>query len=364
MASLVAAGARRAGLLVGLYTSPHVERLAERVVVDGAPVGDGVLGAALARALDAREESLAEGDPGAEATWFDVLTAAAFAVFAEAGVDLAVVECGLGGRLDSTNVIRGEVCVVTNVELEHTAILGGTRARIAAEKGGILEPGCTLVTGVPADDEAGRVLSRLAAGRGAAVVRPTLSSTTTLEQANRALAGAALDELGRRGVRDLAGDRLSGALLEPAVVRGARLPGRLERFLFDGVRVVLDGGHVPGSVTAVLDELEDDAALPGAPVVVLAVGADKDADGVLKRLAGRVDRVLCTSVGRGPYADARELARHARGLGVEVEVADSPRVALGRAVACVRNRGWILVIGSLHLAGALRGVLNAGSTPC
>src|SRR5206468_10025039 len=103
------------------------------------------------RALEARERALAEGSPGGEATWFDVVTAAGFLAFREAGVEWVVVECGIGGRLDSTNVVRGEVCLVTNVDLEHTAVLGKTRASIAREKGGILKAGSTPVTS-PAPD--------------------------------------------------------------------------------------------------------------------------------------------------------------------------------------------------------------------
>ena len=147
--SLVAAGLARAGLATGLYTSPHAYRVHERIRIDGADVDDATLADALERALVAREGALAAGGPAGAATWFDLVTAAAFLIFAEAGVAWAVVECGLGGRLDSTNVVDGEVAVVTHVDLEHTAVLGPTRAAIAREKGGIVGRGATLVTGEP-----------------------------------------------------------------------------------------------------------------------------------------------------------------------------------------------------------------------
>ena len=143
-ASLIAAGLARAGFSVGLYTSPHVDRVEERVRVDGRDVAAGELAEALERAFDAREAAVAGDTAADEATWFDLLTAAAFLVFQRRGVDWAVVECGLGGRLDSTNVVHGEVCVVTNIDLEHTAVLGNCFADIAREKGGIVKPGSVL----------------------------------------------------------------------------------------------------------------------------------------------------------------------------------------------------------------------------
>ena len=122
VSSLVAAGLKAAGLRVGRFASPHVERLTERVLIDGVEVADESLAGALEAALDAREVAIKDGSGGKDATWFDVLTAAALLVFRDEDLGFAVIECGLGGRLDSTNVIVGDVCVVTNIELEHTDI--------------------------------------------------------------------------------------------------------------------------------------------------------------------------------------------------------------------------------------------------
>jgi dihydrofolate synthase/folylpolyglutamate synthase len=205
--ALIAAGLARAGLRVGLYTSPHVDTVRERVALGGELVGGLELAAALERALAAREQALADGGAAREATWFDVLTAAAFVVFAEREVEWAVVECGLGGRLDSTNVVRGEVCVVTNVDLEHTAVLGASLGRIAFEKGGIVKQGARLVTGVdPAGThggvDAGSVLDEIARCEGAPVVRPSGAAwdAGTMLERNALLARLALDELGATGV--------------------------------------------------------------------------------------------------------------------------------------------------------------------
>src|ERR1700674_2793877 len=158
VAALIEAALAKAGLSVGRYASPHVETVTERVTLQGRAVDEVTLARALKAALDAYEEARRAGTAAAEATWFDLLTAAAFLIFRDAGVEWAVVEVGLGGRLDSTNVVFGEIAVVTNIGLEHTEILGQTREAIAREKVGILKPGAVLVTALGTDDEAGRVV--------------------------------------------------------------------------------------------------------------------------------------------------------------------------------------------------------------
>ena len=396
VASLVAAGLRAAGLRVGRYGSPHVERLNERIELDGAPIDDAALGDALEAALDAREVAIATGTAGKDATWFDVLTLAAMLAMRDAGIDRAVFECGLGGRLDSTNLLVGEVCVVTTVDLEHTEVLGDTRAEIAFEKVSIVGKAATLVTGVPpAPDEAGDVVDKHVAMEGARVLRPAWAAgpdapppPVDVERRNRDLAELVLDELGRRG---WAGPRpVAAALLTPAVVREARLPGRLEAFAVDAgdrgdepgaeapagtggapgapggppgrapgaaddpVTVVLDGAHVPASLAAVLDDLARRPGLAAAPVCVLGTGRDKDAAGLLKVLGDRVDTLICTSVGGAMAADPGTLAALA---GPGTPALATPSEALGLALERARGRTWVLVVGSLHLAGDLRPVL-------
>ncbi|MFZ0605211.1 MAG: Mur ligase family protein, partial [Roseiarcus sp.] len=169
VSALIEAALAHAGLRVGRYASPHVERITERVSVQGRDVDEPTLARALDRALDGYEAARAAGTPAANATWFDLLTASAFLIFREAAVEWAVVEVGLGGRLDSTNIVDGEIAVVTNIALEHTEILGHTRAAIAGEKVGILKPGAVLVTTLGDDDEAGRVVQARAGELGARV---------------------------------------------------------------------------------------------------------------------------------------------------------------------------------------------------
>jgi dihydrofolate synthase/folylpolyglutamate synthase len=359
--ALVDAGLRAAGLRTGRYVSPHVERVTERVAIDGREVGDDVLAEGIERALAAREAALAEGTPAREATWFDLLTAAAWCAFRAEKIEWLVVECGMGGRFDSTNTLDGEVSVITGVELEHTNVLGTTRAAIAGEKAGIVKPGRALVTALPEDDEAGAVAARIARELGSPVLRPAWLASgvrPSIEVRNRVLAGLALDELGRRGWSGRDGRRLGAALLPPPGSGEARLPARLELFELAGVPLVLDGAHTPLSVADVLADL---AAGPpggsGRPLAILGLNADKDLGGILKSLVGRVDRVLCTSVG-GVLAQSPEAIAEAAGaLGLEAETADTPRMALERARELVTPGGWILALGSLHLAGALRPLL-------
>ncbi len=197
VASLIAAGLARAGLRVGTYASPHVERMHERIRLDGRDVSDGLLADGLERALAARDDALHARTEASDATWFDLVTAAAFWIFAREGVDFGVVEVGLGGRLDSTNVVDGEVCVITGIELEHTAVLGATHAAIAAEKAGILKAGATFVCGEQAhagraaEDDAHAVLLGRARELGLAVVAPPSGGAATPSALNLALARVA-----------------------------------------------------------------------------------------------------------------------------------------------------------------------------
>lgn len=356
-AALVAAGLARAGLRVGRYASPHVERLNERVEIDRVEVGDARLYEGLELALNARDALVAER-PEVDPTWFDVVTAAALWIFQRAGVEWLVAEVGLGGRLDSTNVLDGEVCVITNIELEHTAVLGDTHAAIAGEKAGILKRGCALVTGVPQASEAGLVIEARARELGVPVRRPAplpVGERRSVLESNLALARLVLAELGARGGLDRQGRPLGPELLDPATVAGAGLPGRQERFLVTGVPVLLDGAHTPISVREVLADLAHDPGLPGAPVAVLGLARDKDLDGILKSLGAVAERVFCTSVGTDLHRTPAEIAAAASQAGVEAESAFPPRAALELALARARSRGsWVLVIGSLYLAGALR----------
>lgn len=346
-ATWIAFGLGAAGHRVGLYTSPHVVRVTERVQIEGRDVDDEVLAQALNDVLDARA---AAEDDALHATYFDVLTAAAFLCYSRCGLDWAVVECGLGGRLDSTNALRAELCVVTNIDLEHTEVLGDTRARIAFEKIGILDEGAALVTG-PIDDEIGPVY-REATERLSVADHVIVEACPTLREQNVAVAGAALDLLGRRGERASDGTALSAELVAGPL---PALPGRLEVLSACGREVVLDGAHVASSVRRVLRELE----IGSETVCILALRSDKDAESVLKALSGHVDRVICTSLDSAPFRPASELEAVAQRIGMTASAVEDPGEALARALELAGDGGRVLAIGSLYLAGALRPELDA-----
>ena len=361
VSALVASALRRGGLRVGLYTSPHVERVTERVRIDGAEVSRDALAAALEAVLKAQEGARVEGTQGAEATWFDQMTAAGFLLFAEAGVDWAVVEVGIGGRLDSTRSVEAPVSVVTNVALEHTAVLGKTREAIAGEKGAVISKGGTLVTGIDPheDPEVWAVLARLAeAAQGRLVAVPQRGD---FDRRNQAIAEAVLNEMGRLGAVSSSGERIWRSLLDDEAVRMARLPGRKERFVVNGVPVVLDCGHTAESAALLLEELEADADLGRKPKLVIALGQEKDAKRLLKAFEGHVDRCLCTTAPEGRLFASEDLAELAYRAGHDPEAWDDPREALEDALQDAGEAGgWVLVFGSFYLAAVLRAPLECG----
>jgi dihydrofolate synthase/folylpolyglutamate synthase len=287
------------GVSAGGYTSPHVTGWAERIRVGGEEVDV--------------EQCLAPVRPIAVdlgATQFEVLTAAALAAFAEAGVDAAAVEAGLGGRHDATNVLRSPVQVLTNVALEHTDVLGSTREAIAEEKLAVVQPGSTVVLGEP-EWEA------LARRNGAAQV--------VVESAgNKALGGAAASAFLDR-------------VVEPADVQ---LPGRLE-FRGDEIR---DGAHTPEAVRHIAP------SLPPLGSVVASILADKDVDAVLAELARLAPAFVATSSSNPRALPAGELAARARKVFATVEAVDDAREALRLAHELGEP---VLVTGSLYLLADL-----------
>jgi len=290
----------REGLTVGAYTSPHVTGWSERIQVDGE---DADLEQALERVREPAERL--------GATQFEVLTAAALAEFAASGVDVAVVEAGLGGRLDATNVLDAEVVALTNVALDHTDVLGDTRELIADEKLAVVTPGATVVLGEPE-------WASHARARGAACVVQTAD-------VGRAAAEAFLD-------RTLDGD------VEAA------LPGRFEQVGDD----VFAGAHNPAGVEWLL------ARLPRRDYVVVAsILEDKDAGAMMRTLARAGNSLVATASHSARALPADELARLATPHFDRVEVVPDPAEALDRARELAGADGAVLVTGSLYLLADL-----------
>ncbi|MGR8959943.1 bifunctional folylpolyglutamate synthase/dihydrofolate synthase [Rhizobium leguminosarum] len=363
--ALIEAGLARAGFSVGRYASPHVMHITERVSIDGRPVGEERLADALGAALSAFKDARREATAGQGATWFDILTVSALLIFRSERVEWAVLETGLGGRWDSTNIVQSDVAVITNIDLEHTEILGKTRAAIAFEKAGIIKRGAAVVTLLPEADEAGTVVSARAAELGCALRRPTVPADATIEQRNVAVAGAVLDVLGKMGVMTKGASAMSEPLgeqlLDPSTIEAARLPGRLEKLAVvtshgdnAKVNVVLDGAHVPFNLAAVLSDLSQEEKYRAPCIAVMSIADDKDAAGLLSTMVRYDMSIIFTTVGARSRSP-EQLKTMADTLGLLSIVMLDPLEAYQEALAGATESGaWVLVTGSLYLVGIIR----------
>lgn len=347
----------------GLYTSPHLERVNERWRVNERDVDDDTLGRRIAEVVEVLGEDH-------ELTYFELGTLVAFHHFAEAGVELAVLETGLGGRLDATTACAPRVTAITPIAFDHMEYLGTTLTAIAGEKAGIVREGVPLVCSAqPA--EALTVVARTAAERRAPLALEGRDFHARLAHGRLAYEGRALrleglplplagaHQVQNAGVALACLEALGGQgfpLTPEEIARGlaaTRWPGRLERF--DGPPpVLLDGAHNPAGVATLIAALPELAG--GRPVhLVFGVLGDKDSEPMMRALFPR-----CASVALTPLPSPRsrapaEYAELARTLGPEVSVHGSPADAL--AAARAHPDGLVLVAGSLVLVGEIRRLL-------
>lgn len=365
--SLIEAGLLRAGLKVGRYSSPHLFHISERITLNGDPVGEGRLANTLFAVLEVFRQARRGGTPGQDATWFDLLTVSAFLIFRTERVEWAVVETGLGGRLDSTNIVQSDLAIITNIELEHTEVLGTTRAAIAFEKAGIIKAGGTVITPLQASDEAGSIIISRAKELDCQVVHPTMPTGATIQLRNVKLAGAALDAVGALRSQSQVAPSSSASvgrwLLDEPTIQAARLPGRLD---IKGstvatasgdtvVQVVFDGAHVPFNLAAVLSDLTRQSEFLRPCCVVMSIADDKDALGLLSTMSPADFSITFTSAGprsRSPD-NLKEIADMS---GFKSIVAYDPEEAYRDALeAAAVVGGWVLVTGSLYLVARLMG---------
>ena len=374
---------RAAGERVGTFTSPHLERWTERFRIDGHPVEEDVLVDAVAR-IRPHVERLKQ-DPALAPSFFDATTAAAFLIFQSAGVDRVVLEVGLGGRLDSTNVVAPAVTCVTHIELEHTEILGDSLAAIAGEKAGILKAGVPCVAGwLPAEarevvvDRARQLDAPLEeAGVDFKVVpEPPQPSGQPLPRAPRFRFWASDGFETELELRVLGQHQIHNAALALALVRrlgaypdarlrdvagkalaSVRLPGRVE-VLGRAPWTLVDEAHTQASARALREVLEGFDAAPRH--LVLSVSKGKALDALLEELLPIFDRVTVTRAEPRRSLSPDELEAAVRAHGFEaVDGAESAQEALRASRAAISEGGLLCAAGSIYLAGIARRVWGA-----
>jgi dihydrofolate synthase/folylpolyglutamate synthase len=387
-ARMIDALLRELSLRTGRYTSPHLESVTERICVDNAPLDPARFAevydevAPLAEIVDSRHTD--------RVTFFELLTAMAFAAFADAPVDVAVVEVGLGGRWDATNVLHAQTAVVTPISLDHVGILGDSIEAIAAEKAGLIHPGATVISALQ-PEAAARVIGDRAAEVGAIIRHEGLDFGVRWRSV--AVGGQLLELQGLAGVYDevflplygehqarnaacalAAVDAFLGAAdrepLDADVVRaafaGVRSPGRIE-VVRRSPTVIIDGAHNPAGAAALTAAL-DDAFTFDRLVAVVAILDDKDAAAILEQLEPIVSSVVVTTNGSPRALPAMSLAEVAREVfgDSRVEVSERLDDAIDEAIAAAESGAplggaGVVVTGSIVTVGEARRLLRGAS---
>lgn len=376
-ARMIAGVLTAAGCRTGLYTSPHLERVEERFVVDGVACTAQDLSGLIDAVRPVVERLDQENEPGApQLTFFDITTAMGLLHFAQRGVGAVVLEVGLGGRLDSTNVCLPVVSVVTSISRDHTRQLGETLPEIATEKAGIIKPGVPVVSGVttPGPKE---VIAQAAHDRGCRLAQLDEHFGATRRPSSDG--GWVVDYW--RGATRLDGLRLAAfgphqtpnaavalAVVDELVSQGWAIDDRARREGLAGARLAARCEVVPGQPTVVLDTAHNEASvealvaaleeLPraGQRSLVIAVSRDKDLPAIARIVAPRFDRFYATRFLENPRAFSPETlaeALSAAGAG-RVQVVETPAEAYGLALAETGPAGLVCVAGSFFLAAELR----------
>jgi dihydrofolate synthase/folylpolyglutamate synthase len=374
---------RAAGHRVARYTSPHLVRLEERFVIDGRPVATEALHAAVDTVRASADALLARGTIASPPTFFEATTAVGFELFRRAAVEVAVLEVGLGGRLDATNVAPPLAAAITNIDFDHQECLGPSLAEIAREKAGVIHPGTIVILGDP-NPEVDRVVSEVCRERVAPLVRAAevAQATSELRPDGRVLVALrtparayARVALGLRGRHQL-GNAVTAAVLLEALdgaglavpqaavehgLSGARWPGRLELLALGGRQVLLDAAHNVGGARALGAYLRE--IYPGRLPIVFTAMRDKDASGMIDALAPAAASFIFTEAPNPRSRTAADLAASARAVGARVATVAEPDPA--RAIeAALADAPVACVAGSIFLVGHARAILEArGAVP-
>ncbi len=390
--AMIAAILAESGHKVGAYLSPHVHAIEERISVRGRPISAAALVAAFATvipAVDAMDRA-AERRGGRGPTWFEVMTAVAMLHFARERVDIAVLETGLGGRLDATNVSQPVLCVITSISLDHMAILGPTIGRIAAEKAGIIKRGIPVISGATAP-AARRVIAATAARRrapllqlgrdfhathvsgGGAGAKPLGNHAVVVDLPDEMLETARMPlpasyAIGMPGVHQAANAALAVVAAHKLDALGYRVPARAiaaglkntllparVQVLSKKPLVVVDAAHNVASMEALLEALAGPLDAFSPRVLLFAASADKQLEKMLAAAVGRFDHVVITRYATNPRAAPVErLAAACESAGLpKPHAAASPRDALKTAKKLAGRSGMVCVAGSFFLAAEI-----------
>ena len=372
-ATMIAALLSSDGRRVGRYTSPHLHDLTERVVIGRAPVSAPAFAIAVERVLAAAQ------DVAITPTWFEAITAAALWIFAEQSVDVAVIEVGRLGRWDATNVVDGEVAVITNVELDHTDVAGHSRYAIARQKAGIIRPGCTLVLGEPdpslrkpfVAEHPGRLLTlgeELAVRRRRTDRHGSLVDLETPRGLHRDV------RVGMRGAHQCrnallavaAVEAFTGTALAPAaasaVLSRTQLPGRIQTVHGEPL-ILVDGAHNPAAAAALRAVLDESFPTLGPRILLYGALAERDPRPFLRALrVGEFDAAVITEPPSiravPPIALRAAINAH-----VPTHVVTPVGRALGTAQTLAGRSGLVVATGSLYLAAALTSMPGAEASP-
>lgn len=367
---------RAAGLRTGLYTSPHLERVNERIRINGENVSDGDFAAAWTRVHSAIESLMASGALAAHPTYFECVTAMAFLVFAEKKLDFAVYEVGLGGRLDSTNIVTPEVAVITSIDFDHESMLGHTIQEIAAEKAGIIKSGVSVVSAAERP-EARTVIAQRCRELGAELAEIDtlyrMKFTHSVDGCYPAIAvprrgsGRSLSVEpplpGRFQIRNALAAATAGRILmergfpisDAAIERGIRdvhWPGRLEK-LSDHPAIYLDGTHNPAGARELAKFWQENFA---GRRILLVYGTvrDKAVDEIAGLLFPRAESVILTAPRQPRGVSADVLAEMTGHLAVKSVIEPDPQLALERAIEIASPQDAVFATGSLYLVGEWR----------
>jgi dihydrofolate synthase / folylpolyglutamate synthase len=354
--AMVEAALRAAGHRTARYTSPHLVDLTERFTIDGAPVSQGALVAAIADVRAAIESLRERGILDVQPTFFEVTTAVAFELFRRAHVEVAVLEVGLGGRLDATNVVTPLATAITSIAFDHEKYLGQSLREIAIEKAGIIKPGIPVVVG-PLDADAAAAIEAIAAERRAEIIRATACDADGFtvglagahQRVNAGVAVRLLESVNARGIA-VPREAIAAGLADP------RWPGRLDRRrLADGRELLLDAAHNPAGAMALASYLRADGR--GPRPLVFAAMRDKQVREMLDVLLPGASRLVVTAASTPRSAEPSAIAAVAHDVSPALPIDVEPRPAAALDLAW-RASPDIVVAGSIFLLGDVLKLIN------